>query len=482
MTKPSPRLLPLAAPFAVALACGTRVDAPPADATLPDAPEPAEDVTYFSHIKPLVEQKCLACHVEGGIAPFSLDTPEDVVAMASFLADTVEARTMPPWMPSQLSPLMRNDISLTDEQIDLFRSFAAAVDANPDAPPLGDPADAPPPVEPEGFPLSNPDVTATMSEPFTPRGIDTGEDEFRCFVVDIDVPSERALVGFRFLPGNDLVDHHAILTLYPKADLAAIQALDDAEEGAGWSCFGEDVPSEVSRPVGQIGAWTPGNTGVVAYPGTFQPVPADVVVVFSMHYNVANVIRASGEVDLERAADQSSLELYFAPDGEDDGLIRSFNLPRNLNPLLGENASPIPANAAAHTISSTSALADLVPGARAALEGAGISKVHATGVGAHGHLLLTHFEMIADEGGPDERVLLDIPAWDFNWQGQYVFVDAIELDIETPITVRCTYDNTPDNRARWGLDPVSVTVTSGESTGEEMCIGLLQIVPRDPTP
>jgi len=91
-------------------------------------------------------------------------------------------------------------------------------------------------------------------------------------------------------------------------------------------------------------------------------------------------------------------------------------------------------------------------------------------------------EIVVDEGGPNERVLLDIPQWDFNWQGQYVLQDAIAVNVEAPLTVRCTYDNTPENRARVGLPPESVVVPAGEGTGTEMCIGAMLVVTQDPTP
>jgi hypothetical protein len=319
-----------------------------------------------------------------------------------------------------------------------------------------------------------------MSEAFVPRGLDTGEDEFRCFLLDLDVPTERMLIGFRFLPGNALVDHHAIITLYSKDDLAALQQLDADEEGAGWSCFGEDVPADTALPVGRIGAWTPGNNGVVAYPGTGSAIPANVVAIVSMHYNVTNAIGDDGTVDLAKASDQSGLELYFAAPEDEAELVQVFGAGANLNPLLRANATPIPADDPAFAIERTTVLADARPGLRAVLENAGIDTVYATGVGAHGHLILKHFEIIADEGGPDERVLLDIPAWDFDWQGQYTFVDAIPLSIETPITVRCTYDNSSANRARVGLDPTSVVVEGGEGTNDEMCIGGLQLIGRLP--
>ena len=454
-------------------------------------------MTFFRDVQPLLEQKCLACHIDGGIAPFALDDPDTVVAMADFLASSVEARTMPPWMPGPRSPAMRDDLSLTDEQIAVFRAFADAVLAAPDDPPLGDPEDAPPPVPSQGFPLTDPDTTGTMDEPYVPTGLDTGEDEFRCFVVDLDVVDTdgdglRTMIGYRFVPGNPLVDHHAILRLYRRADLTQIRAVDDADPGPGWSCFAGDFPDgSPLRPVGSIGSWTPGNEGVVLFPGTGVPVgvapdrlaPGEepgVVAVFSMHYNVLNVIGADGQVDLAAAADQSAVELYFAPDDDDDALLRSFTLPRNMNPDLRRN--PIPADAAAHVVTTTVPLADMAPGARTLIERAGISRVFATGVFAHGHRLLRRVEMVAHEGTADELVLLDIPAWDYDWQGQYIYVDAHAVDVEAPLTVRCTYDNTSANRARVGLDPTSVVVQAGEGTGDEMCIVTLEVVGRDPAP
>jgi len=155
------RALPLTALAlsAVAMACGQTPD--------PATEEPVivgvdSDVTYYRDLKPLLEEKCLSCHADGGIAPFTLTDPNDVIAMAGFLSDVTIARTMPPWMPGPDSPPMRGDLSMTTEQIQLFADFAATVAAHPDAPPLGDPADAPTPVPPK----TSRSKTPTSSRPW----------------------------------------------------------------------------------------------------------------------------------------------------------------------------------------------------------------------------------------------------------------------------------------------------------------------------
>jgi hypothetical protein len=48
--------------------------------------------------------------------------------------------------------------------------------------------------------------------------------------------------------------------------------------------------------------------------------------------------------------------------------------------------------------------------------------------------------------------------------------------------VRCTYDNTAENRARVGLDPRdTATVTWGENSSDEMCGGGLEVVGSRPS-
>ena len=75
--------------------------------------------------------------------------------------------------------------------------------------------------------------------------------------------------------------------------------------------------------------------------------------------------------------------------------------------------------------------------------------------------------------------LLDIPAWDFHWQGQYQYVAPIALANTDTLTLRCEYDNSDQNRLALGLTP-GVTVTWGEGTQDEMCIGALQMVEQLP--
>jgi hypothetical protein len=85
----------------------------------------------------------------------------------------------------------------------------------------------------------------------------------------------------------------------------------------------------------------------------------------------------------------------------------------------------------------------------------------------HMHQLGTNILLsITAEGSDKPDVLLD-RAWDFGAQGVYPVTGSAKKGDNVSVT--CTYDNT-----------TSGTVTFGESTTDEMCIGVLYYWPEAP--
>ena len=78
------------------------------------------------------------------------------------------------------------------------------------------------------------------------------------------------------------------------------------------------------------------------------------------------------------------------------------------------------------------------------------------------------FQILRTSGGV-ESTLLDIPAWDFHWQGSYVFKEPVQLLPTDNLTVRCTFEN-----------PGATTINWGEGTADEMCLANLQVVDQRP--
>jgi cytochrome c553 len=102
------------------------------------------EVTWADDAGPIVMASCAGCHVDGGIAPFPLDSYAAAAPMAGAIAGAVEAKRMPPWPPASCGDCQtfQRDRSLSDEEIAILGAWAAqgapeggAADLSPTAPP-----------------------------------------------------------------------------------------------------------------------------------------------------------------------------------------------------------------------------------------------------------------------------------------------------------------------------------------------------------
>jgi hypothetical protein len=59
----------------------------------------------------------------------------------------------------------------------------------------------------------------------------------------------------------------------------------------------------------------------------------------------------------------------------------------------------------------------------------------------HAHFLARKIEATAALPDGSTRCLLKISSWDFNWQGDYAYRDAIRLPKGTVLSMEFTYDN-----------------------------------------
>jgi hypothetical protein len=98
-------------------------------------------VTYSKHVAPIFQAKCQECHQPNSIAPMSLITYQDARPWARSIKERVAARQMPPWHIDRNVGVQqfKNDMSLTDEQIDTIVRWVDGGALQ------GDPKDLPPP-------------------------------------------------------------------------------------------------------------------------------------------------------------------------------------------------------------------------------------------------------------------------------------------------------------------------------------------------
>lgn len=62
-----------------------------------DAGGGAAGLTWYKDVLPITQAKCQGCHVQGGIAPFPLESWAQAQPHHAAMADAVAARRMPPW-------------------------------------------------------------------------------------------------------------------------------------------------------------------------------------------------------------------------------------------------------------------------------------------------------------------------------------------------------------------------------------------------
>jgi hypothetical protein len=367
--------------------------------------------------------RCTSCHHEGGIAPFSLMTYDHAVATAFGVLHSVNSGSMPPWPPDPNYRSFAHERVLTQEEIDLINAWVTG------GMPLGSGIPPMPPVydNPEAIP--SPDLVLTMPN-YTISSV--GNDVYRCFVIPSGLWQDRYIREIEVVPGNREAVHHVLVY----QDVSATPALlDAADPGPGYTSFGGTGSSASVL----ISAWVPGQ-GKKVYPGSMGvKIPAGANIVLQVHYPATS----NGQQD------QTKVNIKFAT-----GTVREVSIATPLrHGALNEGPLIIPAN----TVRTFTANY-LVPPANITI----------LDVAPHMHLLGKSIKAWAVTPLGVTIPLIDIPDWDFHWQGFYDFRQPVKIPAGSMLYGAATYDNTTANPNNPNNPPQIVTV--GEATDEEMML------------
>jgi hypothetical protein len=114
--------------------------------------------TFTKDVAPILFKHCASCHRPGEIGPMSFMSYESTRPWARAIEKKVVSREMPPWgAEASHSMKMRNDRSLTDQEIDTIVAWVKA------GGPRGEPTDMPPaPKFATGWQLGEPDYIFEM--------------------------------------------------------------------------------------------------------------------------------------------------------------------------------------------------------------------------------------------------------------------------------------------------------------------------------
>lgn len=404
-------------------------------------------VNFSEHVAPIIYENCTECHRAGEIGPFSLTNYSEVSNWSTMIKFVTQSKYMPPWSPDENYSNLVGEQTLTDAEI---QTIADWVD---NGTPQGDPALEPPlPVFSTGSQVGNPDVVLQMAQPHNITG--NFKDDYRVFVIPSNFTSDKEIASIEFRPGNTSVVHH-VLFAYDLTGTAS--SLDAATSEYGYISFGDfGFNDAVFLP------WTysPGNEPLVLPEGIGEIIPANADLLVQIHYapvGIDQTDQSSVNLFYKNVADPIVREIQTGVTSPADiigGGFGSFFFPPNeVKTYLAEGTSnilglsPIPNN----------------------------QDVSLIGINPHMHLLGKSYEIFAVTPTNDTINLINIPEWDFNWQGAYTFEKMIKVPANSQWFTKGVYDNTSDNPSNPNYPPE--LVTWGDNTGDEMLIVFYYYVP-----
>src|SRR5947208_695535 len=378
-----------------------------------DAPRP---VTFSKDVAPIFQAKCQECHQPNSIAPMSLITYQEARPWARSIKERVATRQMPPWHIDKTVGVQKfkNDMSLTDEQVDTIVRW---VDAGA---PQGDPKDLPAPkplitdnefqAVRDGF--GKPDLVVKSSEYTMPA---EHQDVWYRPMSEIPLNEPRWVKLVEIRPTNlksRKIIHHSIayLVLTNDPDVVNTGTANGPDRFAG-----DDLVNR--RP--QLMEWAIGKGYDLFRPGTGKLLVSGEKISWDQH------IHAVGE----EVTGGSEIGIWFYKKGEE---------PKKRSYLIG------------FTGIDRAKMLDIPPNSMAMTEGFTVLKENALIENFQPHFHLRGKSMQVEAILPDgsKQVISYVGNFNFNWMTNYIYDDdaAPLLPKGTVIHVTAWYDNTKANK------------------------------------
>jgi hypothetical protein len=359
-------------------------------------------ISYEKTIAPILLDKCVNCHREGGIGPWQMTNYDMVKGFAPMIREVVRTQRMPPWHADPHYSVFSNDRGLSTEQA---RTLVHWIEAGAPRGTGADPLLAQKKDWPE-WPLGKPDLIVELPAFTVPA---TGTIPYQMTKVENPLDHDVWVRAIDWVPGQRSVVHHIIA-----------------------SAGGAERKGAVS-----LNNYVPGVEPLELPPEAGILLPAHATFHFQTHYT------SSGKV----LTDQTKLGLYFRKDAP------KYNF-RSL--VFANNKLRIPPNTKWHEETAEQTLkADAI-----------IYTLH-----PHAHYRGKASRFVAYYPDGQTQTLLNIPAYDFNWQGTYELIEPMRIPVGTRIVYSQWYDNSTQNKAN---PDANREVTWGEQTWDEMIFGVIR--------
>lgn len=279
--------------------------------------------------------------------------------------------------------------------------------------PQGDLADMPAlPQFPDGWQLGEPDLIVELPEIQVPA---TGADIFPIPSITVGLQEDRWIRAVEVRPSNREVTHHAVLF------------------GGGPGLL------SMSNVANVLAVWAVGTPPTVYPEGMGRWLRKGQAITANLHYHPNGA----------PAADRTRIGLYFGKGELQKEVITA---------VAGNVTFEIPPHASRHELRGVY-VAD--------------QDISVVSFFPHMHLRGRDMKMTATFPGGRQQVLLNVPAYDFNWQLFYYPTAKVALPRGTRVDVVAHYDNSAGNRVN--PDPTRA-VRFGETSADEMMFGTFEFI------
>ena len=404
-----------------------------------------QQVTFSKDVAPIFQAKCQECHQPNSIAPMSLITYQEARPWAKAIRERVITRQMPPWHIDRSVGVQKfkNDMSLTDEQVDTIVRWVDGGALQ------GDTKDLPPPK-----PLVTDNEWKGVRDGYGPPDLIIRSPEFTMPAEHQDVwyrpmsdipltePRWAKMVEIRptNLKGRKIL-HHSIAYLVLNNDPDAV----NKGTSTGAARLQNDDDNLVNRRP-QLMEWAIGKGYDLFRPDTGKLIVPGEKIAWDQH------IHAVGE----EVTAGSEVGIWFYKKGEE---------PKHRSYLVGFTG-----------IRGTRNL-DIPPNSLAMTEGYTVLKENAILENFQPHFHLRGKSMQVEAILPDgsSQIVSYVGNFNFNWMTNYIFADdaAPAFPKGTVIHVSAWYDNTRNNKNNPDPDQ---WVGYGDRTVDEMAHAWINVV------
>lgn len=390
----------------------------------PPTPE-AKGVTFNRDVAPILFANCSSCHRPGEAAPFSLLTYEDARKRYKQIVDVTRRRFMPPWQPAPGHGEFAGVRRLTDGQIQTLDEWAKA------GAPRGEPSDLPAaPKIVDGWQLGTPDLV--LETPAYKLMADGG-DQFRNFVIPIDIKAPQWVESIELRPTNPRATHHARLGVDRSLE-SVRRDVDDRMPGYEGMAWGQD-------PDGQLIKWVP---GMVAQPGMTGAA-------WRLYPRTCLVLHTHMQPTGKPETVQFQVGIHFAKQSPMQRPVmmrigsRSIDIKPGESHYVAKDEYVVPVDLDIHSIF------------------------------PHAHSLCREARVDAVLPDGSTKPLIWIKDFDEKWHDNYRFVQPMRVPRGSKLRTSFTYDNTDQNIRNRHHPPVRVVY--GPNIVDEMQDVYMQVTP-----